>query len=285
MSDAPEPAQPDAERKRELRAFLMSRRARLRPVDVGLPAIGRRRAPGLRREEVAELAGLSTAWYTMFEMAKETRVSRKTLDGIARALKLSPSETRHLYVLADAVTPAPVDRERQAADPVIRLILDGYRLGPALLLNDRTDVLAQNDIAVALFGDVSAAPGYARNWLWLLFADRLIVANWEEQARSLAAMFRATYCEHAAEPDYRELLDELLRTSDAFGRYWVEHDVTPLEAARPLVLEHPVYGELRFAFRALPVASESHARCCFLVPDDTTLHAAAYAQLLQSLRD
>ncbi len=88
--------------------FLRARRDQLQPSDVGLPDNGRRRTPGLRREEVAELAGLSTAWYTMFEMAKETRVSRKTLDGIARALKLSPSETRHLYVLADAVTPDTV---------------------------------------------------------------------------------------------------------------------------------------------------------------------------------
>lgn len=272
-----------AAQKRELRAFLMSRRARLKPADVGLPDIGRRRVSGLRREEVAALAGLSTAWYTMFEMAKETRVSRKTLDAIANALKLSRPETRHLYVLANAATPVETDAAQQAVDPVVGLILDGYRTGPALVLNARTDVLAMNDIAVALFGQVSRAAGYGRNWLWLLFANRLTIENWEQQARGLTATFRATYCEHASDGDYNELLDELLRTSDAFRTYWTDHDVTQLEDVPPLVLRHPVYGELRFAFRALQAASQSNVRCCFLVPDAETLAHRPYRDLLLSL--
>jgi hypothetical protein len=266
-----------------LRAFLMSRRARLQPADVGLPDTRRRRTPGLRREEVAVLAGLSTAWYTLFEMAKETRVSRKALAAIARALKLSSAEARHLAVLANAVGPASPADERAAADPVMQGILDGFRSGPALLLNDRTDVLAMNDIAIALFGNLREAPGDERNWLWVLFADRSRIENREDAARGLAAMFRATYCEHAQEPPYNELLDALLATSDAFARSWREHDVRPLEDVQPLVLDHPLFGALRFAFRALPAAGDSHARCCFLVPDEETTHSQAYARLVRAL--
>ena len=131
----------------------MSRRARLRPSDVGLPETARRRTPGLRREEVAQLAGLSTEWYTMFEMAKDTGVSQRTIDAVASALRLTPAEHRHLQQLATGVI-APISANH-IVDPTLRDVLNGYATGPAMLLNVRMDVVAANPLATAIFGDLA----------------------------------------------------------------------------------------------------------------------------------
>ncbi len=151
----------DAKRRQELRAFLMSRRARLRPSDVGLPETARRRTPGLRREEVAQRAGLSTEWYPTFEMAKDTDVSRRTIDAIATALKLTPAEHKHLTQLATGEI-ATVTRS-QAVDPTLRMVLNGYATGPAMLLNVRMDVVAANPLAVAIIGDFAITIGFEQN--------------------------------------------------------------------------------------------------------------------------
>ena len=157
----------ELDRKRELRAFLMGRRGRLTPQDVGLPGTRRRRAPGLRREEVAALAGVSTAWYTAFEMAKDHRVSANTIDAIAKALRLSPIEVRHLYVLAGGHSHGNVRPSGNAAD--LRRFLYKYLL-PGDDLGKRIICVAMNDAAVELF-DASQKEGLTGNWVWRLFAN------------------------------------------------------------------------------------------------------------------
>jgi hypothetical protein len=208
----------DAKRRQELRAFLMSRRARLQPADVGLPDTPRRRTPGLRREEVAQLAGLSTEWYTLFEMAKDTGVSQRTIDAVSSALKLTPAEQKHLYQLATGTLPAM--SPNQTVDPTLRDVLDGYHTGPAMLLNVRMDVVAANALAKAIFGDLAAAPEYEQNWLWYLFENHHMIGEWESQARELTATFRASLCEHANDPAYNRLMNKLLETSETFRRFW-----------------------------------------------------------------
>ena len=229
----------------------MSRRARLRPADVGLPDTARRRTPGLRREEVAQLAGLSTEWYTLFEMAKDTGVSQRTLDAVSTALKLTPAEQKHLYQLATGTLPAIAPD--QTVDPTLRDVLDGYHTGPAMLLNVRMDVVAANPLA-------------------------------ESQARELTATFRASLCEHANDPAYSRLLNKLLETSETFRRFWAEHDVGELEDVPPLTMTHPTYGPLRFTMRVLAQPGATNAfYCCFLVPDEPTTNAPAYRDLRRSL--
>jgi transcriptional regulator with XRE-family HTH domain len=272
----------DAKRRRELRAFLMSRRARLRPADVGLPDTARRRTPGLRREEVAQLAGLSTEWYTLFEMAKDTGVSQRTLDAVSTALKLTPAEQKHLYQLATGTLPAIAPD--QTVDPTLRDVLDGYHTGPAMLLNVRMDVVAANPLAVAIFGDLAAAPDFEQNWLWYLYENHHMIGEWESQARELTATFRASLCEHANDPAYSRLLNKLLETSETFRRFWAEHDVGELEDVPPLTMTHPTYGPLRFTMRVLAQPGATNAfYCCFLVPDEPTTNAPAYRDLRRSL--
>jgi hypothetical protein len=272
----------DAKRRRELRAFLMSRRARLRPADVGLPDTARRRTPGLRREEVAQLAGLSTEWYTLFEMAKDTGVSQRTLDAVSTALKLTPAEQKHLYQLATGTLPAIAPD--QTVDPTLRDVLDGYHTGPAMLLNVRMDVVAANPLAVAIFGDLAAAPDFQQNWLWYLYENHHMIGEWESQARELTATFRASLCEHANDPAYSRLLNKLLETSETFRRFWAEHDVGELEDVPPLTMTHPTYGPLRFTMRVLAQPGATNAfYCCFLVPDEPTTNAPAYRDLRRSL--
>ena len=272
----------DAKRRQELRAFLMSRRARLQPADVGLPDTPRRRTPGLRREEVAQLAGLSTEWYTLFEMAKDTGVSQRTIEAVSSALKLTPAEQKHLYQLATGTLPAI--SPNQTVDPTLRDVLDGYHTGPAMLLNVRMDVVAANPLAKAIFGDLAAAPEYEQNWLWYLYENHHMIGEWESQARELTATFRASLCEHANDPAYNRLMNKLLETSETFRRFWDEHDVGELEDAPPLTMAHPKYGPLRFTMRVLAQPGATNAfYCCFLVPDEPTTNAPAYRDLRQSL--
>ncbi len=274
----------EAARRRELRAFLMSRRARLRPADVGLPETARRRTPGLRREEVAQLAGLSTEWYTLFEMAKDTGVSTRTIDAVAKALRLGPAESRHLHnlVSGDLAHAAPAGPDT-LLDPALLAVIAGYHAGPAMLLTPRMDVVASNRLGVALFGPLSDAGGDERNWLWYLCTNHHVIDEWETQARQLTATFRGVFCEHATDAAYAELLERLLATSETFRRYWNEHDVSMLEDAPPLKLRHPDYGPLQFTMRVLAQAGTAPAYYCFLVPDEATAAAPAYRKLRRAM--
>jgi hypothetical protein len=276
------PADDDAARRSELRAFLMSRRARLLPADVGLPETGRRRTPGLRREEVAQLAGLSTEWYTLFEMAKDIGVSRRTVDAVADALKLNAAERRHLHNLVSG-GPAGRDVVDPNVDPTLLDVLDGFQAGPAMLLNTRMDVIAANGLADAIFGNLAAAPDDAKNWLVYLYENHHLIDEWESQARQLTATFRAAYCEHSADAAYTALLERLLASSDTFRRYWSEHEVSLLDEVPPLVMRHPHYGPLRFTMRVLAQTAAVSGYCCFLVPDAATAAAPAYRDLRASV--
>jgi hypothetical protein len=272
----------DGKRRAELRAFLMSRRARLRPSDVGLPETARRRTPGLRREEVAQLAGLSTEWYTLFEMAKDTGVSHRTIEAVSAALKLTAAEQKHLFQLATGTLPAIA--RHQNVDPTLRDVLDGYHLGPAMLLNVRMDVVAANPLAVAVFGDLAAAEGFEQNWLWYLFQNQDLIGEWEAQARELTATFRGSMCEHANDPGYMRLMNTLLETNETFRRFWNEHDVSELGDVPPLQLSHPKYGPLGFTMRVLAQPGATNPfYCCFLVPGDATSSSPVYRELRRSL--
>ena len=272
-----EPAH-EAGRRRMLRAFLMTRRARLQPADVGLPETRRRRTPGLRREEVAQLAGLSTEWYTLFEMAKDTGVSQRTIDAVAAALRLTPAEHKHLRLLATGVLPEILPA--RDVDPTLRAVLDGYNFGPAMLLNVQMNVVAANALAAAIFGDLAADGSYEGNWLWYLFAHHSMIDEWESLARELTATFNGSMCENARDPEYQALLNRLLESSETFRRFWNEHDVSQLDQVPPLALTHPTFGPLRFTMRVLAQPGATNPfYVCFLVPDDATAQSDVFRRL------
>ncbi len=228
-----------AGRRNELAQFLRSRRARLSPADVGLPPGVRRRTPGLRREEVAQLAGVGVTWYTWLEQGRPIHASVQILDAIARTLRLDPAERAHLYRLAE-VPAVPDPAGSEDLPPDIQPILDSMALIPAAVYNGRYDVLAWNAAYAALFPAVVHAPAGERNALWHLFVVEpccSALLNRDEELPRMVATLRAGFGRHLGEPAWTGFVRRLSAASARFAQMWAEHDVaTP--GTRMKVFQH-----------------------------------------------
>ncbi len=259
----------DELRRRELAEFLRSRRERLTPADVGLPDAGRRRTPGLRREEVAQLAGVGVTWYTWLEQARDIHVSEQVLAAVARTLLLDTHERAHLFTLAGAPQPAE-DADAQAVTPEVRSILDKLDPFPAFVSNGRYDLLAYNRAYRVLVGDLDALPAQERNSLWLMFAkettSRCFVDRDEARAR-MVAQLRAAMAEHVADPVWKCLVRRLQQESPAFAELWARHDVAQPENARKRIL-HRELGLLQFTHTHSWLAARAGLRLVMYVPAD-----------------
>ncbi|MED7821185.1 helix-turn-helix transcriptional regulator [Streptomyces chiangmaiensis] len=213
----------------ELREFLRSRRAKITPQEAGLPPHpGTRRVPGLRREEVAQLAGVSVDYYVRLERGRHTGVSEAVLDALARALRLSDLERTHLFRIARPSRARPRPLPPQRVRPGLQLLVDTLTHVPVLVLGRRLDVLAGNHLARALYTDFDALPARRRNMAWLLFLDeqvRALHADWEEAARGTVASLRLYAGRHAHDPALAELVGELSLRDPDFRRWWADHDV------------------------------------------------------------
>ncbi|MEU5826838.1 helix-turn-helix transcriptional regulator [Micromonospora tulbaghiae] len=216
---------------RELGAFLRARRGRLRPRDVGLEPGGRRRVTGLRREELALLAGLSTDYYQRMEQGREVRPSDDVLDAIAGALGLDDTERRHLFTLARAArrpVPARVERGPERVPDSTRRLLRVMDT-PAVVLGRHLDLLDWNPMAEALLGDPADQPPGRLNMLLLLFDDALTggrsCPDWERQALDYIGMMRAAVADDPTHPRATAIVGELSIRSAEFRRLWARHDV------------------------------------------------------------
>jgi transcriptional regulator with XRE-family HTH domain len=210
----------------ELGAFLKNRRARLRPTDVGIPTGSRRRTPGLRREEVAQLAGVGLTWYTWLEQGRDIRVSPLVLCAVSRVLQLEPQERTHLFQLAGQEPPARVAEE--VVRPAHCRVLASWEPYPAMITGRRWDVLAWNRGAETVFGDYREYPEEHRNMLMLQFVDprrRKLYLDWEQQAERSVAAFRAEAAPYLDEPPFQALISELREASPEFRRMWERRDV------------------------------------------------------------
>jgi transcriptional regulator with XRE-family HTH domain len=231
----------------EVAAFLRSRRERLEPGDVGLPTAARRRTPGLRREEVALLAGVSVDYYTRLEQARGPRPSRHVLAALARALRLTDDERDHLFRLAGEPAPETQARSRHLRPGVLHL-LDQLADSAVTVVNDLGDVLAWTPLAQALFTDFSALPDERRNLYRIFFTGseelhRLLPEDLERGARAHVADLRATSARRHGDPAVRRLVEQLRRASPLFERLWAEHDVAVRRVDRKRIL-HPTVGLL-----------------------------------------
>ncbi|MGJ7536567.1 MULTISPECIES: helix-turn-helix transcriptional regulator [unclassified Variovorax] len=212
----------------EMAAFLRSRRERLQPAEVGLPTTARRRTPGLRREEVCQLAGVGLAWYTWLEQAREIDVSAHFLNRIARALKLDATERAHLFTLAHNRPPPIVPGPSLTVTPHLRRMLDAVT-GPAYLATASMHVIAWNAALAAVFGDLAALAPEDRNMLWLVFASpvhRAAIPRWETDARAMLARFRVEFGRHRDDPAFLALIERLQIASPEFRQWWPDHDVS-----------------------------------------------------------
>jgi transcriptional regulator with XRE-family HTH domain len=270
-------------RRDELRAFLRSRRARLSPADVGLPDNGgRRRTPGLRREELAALAGVGVSWYTWLEQGRDINPSPEVLDALAHALRLDPAERRTLFALARTELPLAddvrgTDPERLDGD-ISQLIalVDSMHPNPAYLLGPMTRILAWNRAASVVLGSPDHLPPDRRYLLWWLMVDPGeggMTAQREGTARNTLARFRADYARHAGEEEYEEFLAQMRKQSAQFREWWDEHEV--IEAQRGTkVMEHPRLGTLRLHHAQTVPTGQPELRLTVYAPADDATRAA-----------
>jgi transcriptional regulator with XRE-family HTH domain len=255
--------------RRQLADFLRIRRARLAPAEFGFPAGGRRRTHGLRREEVAALAGVGLTWYTSLEQGKDIRVSAAFLENLARALKLTAAERAHLFALAHHRLP-PLAAPDSGAESAERLqsILDAIG-SPAYARNSRFDVIAWNSANTEMFGDFATIPPRERNVIWLMFArsyHRRTMPNWESDARSLVAKFRMSFGQAGGAEEFASLVAALNGVSADFRRLWAEHDVSDLGEG-VTVFASPRHGPMRFQHYILMPEFLPDLRIIAYIPD------------------
>jgi transcriptional regulator with XRE-family HTH domain len=235
-------------RRAELADFLRTRRASLLPEHVGLPNGGRRRTPGLRREEVAQLAGVGTTWYTWLEQGRDVRASLDVLEALARALRLTPAERGHLVLLGRGeqgpACPPPAER----ASSTLKRLVENLGPSPAYILGRRWDYLAWNDACRVVFSWEPGRDPSTRNHIWLTFMDparRELMPDWERGARRLVAKFRADSARHIGDPAFERLIASLRAASPEFRKWWERHEVASGGEGRK-ELRHPIAGTLVF---------------------------------------
>ncbi|MET7642051.1 helix-turn-helix transcriptional regulator [Streptomyces sp. NPDC005426] len=260
-----------SDNRADIRDFLARRRAQLTPEQVGLPTSGRRRVPGLRREEVAVLAGVSTEWYTRLEKGHISGVSQDVLDAVARTLQLSEDERTYLFDLARAAQPSSATRRRRKAvdvPPRVQWLLDSMTLSAAFVTNGRLDMVAANALARALFapmiGSRSAGehgrPNFARYW-FLENDSHDFADDWDGAADSTAALLRAEAGRCPDDKALRELVGELSTVSTEFRTRWATHNVR-IHHGGVKRFHHPDAGHLELTYQPLdlPVSgNEAHS--------------------------
>ena len=271
-------------RREELADFLRRRRASIQPEDVGLPSGGRRRTPGLRREEVAQLAGVGTTWYTWLEQGRDVRASMDVFEAIARALRLTPAERAHLILLGRGEEAPACKPPAEHVSPTLRRLIENLGPNPAMVLGRRWDYLAWNRAACALFGDFDKLPPEARNHLWQLFMNpirREMLPDWKETARLAAAKFRADSARHLGDPSFEELIQALRQSSQEFCKAWRRHEVARAGEGRKEI-HHPIAGTLVFEHAVFYPVEASEQRLTLYSPVPDTDTAEKLAELLDA---
>ncbi|PYY64457.1 transcriptional regulator [Curtobacterium sp. MCPF17_003] len=241
----------------EVSEFLTTRRARLSPEQAGIIGGARRRVPGLRREEVAMLAGMSSDYYAKMERGNLAGVSPEVLDALAIALKLDEAETDHLHDLARAAGPAPMRRRARAVAstvrPSLQRFLDTNTGTPTFIQNRQRDLVAANALGEALLSPMLEDPANQRNnarFTFLSPASRLFYPDWDAGADSLVASMRDAAGKNPHDKDLTDLIGELVTRSDAFRARWAAHDVR-FHRAGAKRIHHPEVGDLEFEFEGM----------------------------------
>lgn len=254
------------EANRELADFLRSRRARLRPGGDALAVHRRRRTPGLRREDVAQRAGISIEWYVKLEQGRAITPSDETVNALVRALELDATEQAHLRSLVGKPERPPFVRE--IAPPSIRRLVEGLAQ-PAYVMGQRWDILAWNAAAAELFGDFARMPAKHRNILLFVLTDpkarHLFGAGWTKEAKRMVSLFRVAHDHRPSDPAFIELVERLRTGCPEFHAWWQSHDVgAPVSGTK--LLHHPVRGPLHFEYAT------------FQANDDPRLKLAIYLE-------
>jgi transcriptional regulator with XRE-family HTH domain len=257
-------------RRQELAEFLQAMRQRGSPEAFGFPSGSRRRTQGLRREEVAQLAGISATWYTWIEQAREVNVSAEALDRLATALKLSKSERNYLFDMADRRDPKAHQSEVDTAPVTLVSMLSQIHI-PAYIMGRTWDILGWNQQAGNLFAgllDIDWPDGQHPNLLRFVFtqpAARELILNWEMRARRLVAEFRADCRSRLEEPEVKQLVNELSNASTEFANFWKQHDVLERQGGQR-EFQHPQSGYISFQQVTLRLVEQEQLKLVLLQP-------------------
>ena len=270
------------DRRAELADYLRARRAAVQPGDVGLPSSPRRRTKGLRREEVAMLAGVSVTWYTWLEQGRRINASREVLESLGRALCLDAAGRDHLLTLA-ALGPAPLSPSAADLDPPDALVdlLDSLTPAPAYILGPRWEFVAWNRPQALLYPAIEPLEAEDRNLAWVVYArsdTRALIVDWEAEARLLLAELRSDLGQLGHDETAAKLVTRLRAASAQFDTWWNEHDVARFRT-RLRRYRHPRAGELVFQYQVLTPAEWPHLRVAVQLPvpgDDSAQRLSAW---------
>lgn len=273
---------PRAANRLELSAFLRAMRARVRPEDVGLPDLGRRRTPGLRRQEVAQLAAVSIDWYIRLEQGRVGVPGTAVLDAVAQALRLSEAERHHLHLIARGDAPPP-RHVPASASPSLRALLHSMPAVPAWILDFRFDVLAHNAAAVALFGPDFAVGTNTAEPFFLDPNVRDFQLDWIRIAREFVGNLRANLTRHPGDPRLTALVGELRRKSSDFATWWDDQTVEERTNGTKRVL-HPTAGIMTLRYDVLAVQDGSQQRLSVITPADANAESALRSLIFRQNR-
>jgi transcriptional regulator with XRE-family HTH domain len=271
-------------RREELADFLRTKRASLQPEDVGLPDGGRRRTPGLRREEVALLAGVGATWYTWLEQGRDVRASLEVLEALSRALRLSAAERSHVILLGRGEQAGPCKAPAEEVSPTLRRLVENTGPGPVYLLGRRWDYLAWNSSFERVFSFEPGPESLSRNHVWLWFMDpsrrTLCSSDWAASARLLVAKFRADSARNIGDPAFEDLISALEASSAEFRKLWKRHEVAGSGTGRK-DLNHPVVGPLVFDHAVFNYGDLGEQRLVIYSPSCEHDTRSKLAQLLE----
>lgn len=273
------------QRRAELTHFLRSRREDLSPSQYHLfEGAKRRRTPGLRREELAQLAGVSPVWYTKLEQGQDIQVSAQVLEGIAHVLQLTPQERNYLHMLARGQVPLATHAPTASVSEDVQALLTALNPHPALVVNERLDVVGWNVAASQTFVDYSALSDWERNTLWMVFtrpAGYTSYDNWDYWAQRSAALFRASGGLYGEHDWFAERRDRLMQVSSEFRQWWPRHDIEDsLVGAKEF--HHPRVGTLHLRSTTLMVAAHPNLKMFIYTPVDGMNTTEKLAWLVQT---
>lgn len=269
-------------RYQELADFLKTRRAKILPSQVGLSTATRRRTPGLRREEVAQLAGIGVTWYTWLEQGRNIHVSTQVIESLSKVLLLDRQERIHLYRLANQPLPADMPGYEGTVSPILQHVLDSLVLSPSLVMDQRWNVIAWNKAACLLFGEFTAMNVRERNIVWAMFTDKKykqLFPDWELYAKSLVGQFRLTCGKFIEDAWLAQFIDDLKMQSTEFNLWWPLHEIRSNSEIYKQ-LNHPIVGVLDFEVSKYDVSDHYGLKLIIHTPLSGTDTAAKMKSLL-----
>ncbi|SNS91475.1 PAS domain-containing protein [Anaerovirgula multivorans] len=246
-------------RYKELADFLKTRRAKILPSQVGLSSAMRRRTPGLRREEVAQLAGIGITWYTWLEQGRTIHVSTQVIESLSKVLLLDKQERIHLYRLANQPLPTDIPGYQGTVSPILQHVLDSLIFCPSLVTDQRWNVIAWNKAACLIFGDFTEMNVLERNIVWAMFTDnkyKQLFVDWNLHAKDLLGRFRSTCGQYIEDFWLTQFIDDLKMQSTEFNLWWPLHEIQS-NGEKSKQLNHPIAGILDFEVSNFDVSDNS----------------------------